>query len=718
MASSPSSRKRPRLDPDPALPIAAAEERRLFRLWVEASRLGAASAARRAQHPDGKEAEADRKARRAAHDAYLDALAALGLEERGLAYDPLSRRFVNHRAGLDPRPSSKLFFQYHPVAAAAACHPSEAAPHGAAYELLVTNHDTKRKAPPCTVATLERYLPRRYRGARPRRVGVLRPAGAGGEVECRVEGVECRVYDMAAAEGHGFNCAFLRAVEEDGCEVVYVSRSRAAASSAAAGEGEQEAAAPVVLTDAFFPTYPTLLDGGRLLLLGPLHVYQVDGAASEARDAMQSLLDRACGVLGAVVADRASASRLPYMRYDRQRHQREQGLAHARATAAAAAAAAAAVPSPPPSIEADARALRITGRLWARRYVPTFAHGWLSDDTAILLATVLRVFRPRGVLELGAWLGLSSRFILREGKGSVRRFVSVDHFKNTAVGNTARLEDVASLDKLYFSHLRFETFYANMEVHCFESEESGDDGGAAAAAAAKADAPEVVMLRANVHEAPQLLHSAGEAVDLVFIDAEKDAGRLARLLRTVQRLYPRAVIVGDDLAFAGVKQALVDVGVPEARLVTRAEAYVILPAEVGEGEEEGAGSRDKAAVLAAMEEEVAPQLAVPAWQREVVALIEQGKDAEAAALGAAHGLGPGDVLYSPGKSILHDVCRRRDEAALAFLDRYVKEELLGKGLKAEEEEGRDGGKEVPKALIPVNDVGLTPFDYLVDKINF
>jgi hypothetical protein len=294
------------------------------------------------------------------------------------------------------------------------------------------------------------------------------------------------------------------------------------------------------------------------------------------------------------------------------------------------------------------------------------------------------------------------------------------------VGNGSRLEDVAPLDKLYFHHRRFETFYANMERALLLDDDGGKGYEAEAGGAARPGGDggddggkqegcevEVVMLRANVHEAPQLLQAAGEGCDLVFIDAEKDKTRLAALLRTVQALFPQAVIVGDDLAFDGVKAALVEMGLPESRVVKREEAYIILPAE-GEGEGK---DRDKAAVLAVMEGEVAPRLAVPGWQREVVALIGEGRDGEAVALGAAHGLGVGDVLYSPGKSIVHDVCRRRDKAALAFLDGYVEEVVL-KGLEAEEKEEGEGGAPAARVLVPVNDVGLTPFDYLTDVINF
>lgn len=421
-SSSSPSRKRPRLSDDDSSSLpTAAEERRLFRLWLEASQLAAAAAVHKAQHKDAEEEEpaAARKARRAAHDAYLEALAALQLEERGLAYDPMRRAFVDHFPSLDGRPSSRLHFQYYPVAAAAADAQQQLPqqrPPQRQYELRVVNPDTKRRAPPCTIGTLERYLPRRYRGVSPKRVGVLlqeevaAPASASGGVEFRVYDLTAAPFATGAAAGAGeaFNRAFLRAVEGDGCDVVLLVKSK------------REAAGPV---DVFYPTYPALLAGGALLLT-PLHVYQVDGCEAGAKDVMQCLLDRASGVLGAVIVDREELPHLPSMRYDRQRHRREPGLARARAAAAAAAAAGASL-----GIEADGRALRITGRLNVGRYIPHFPHGWLSDDTAILLATALRVFRPKAVLELGAWLGLSSRFILREGQGSVRRFVSVDRFK-------------------------------------------------------------------------------------------------------------------------------------------------------------------------------------------------------------------------------------------------------------------------------------------------
>jgi hypothetical protein len=491
------SHKRPRLDdqapdsnaagaslpPSPAPTPGAAEERRLFRLWIEASRLAAASAVQRAEHPDGKEPETDRKARRAAHDAYQDALAALGLDGRGsLAYDPVSRRFVDHRPAVDARPSSRLHFQYYPVAQH---HPArqpppppppqqqqqhqqqhQQQPLQRRFELRVVNPDTKRRAPPCTIATLERHLPRRYRGASPRRVGVLRLLSEQAVACCEVAGVEVREYDLtaapfaaaaegAAADGGAFNRAFLQAVEGDGCDVILVWRGGGRGERPASQQQQQQQQQQseqqqrqrqrdVLRIDhdlLFHPAYPVWLEGGAGLLLSPLHVYQVDGCETRARDVIQSLLDRASGVLGALVVERGGGggpnnnnnNRLPYMRYDRQRHQREPGLAHTRTLVAAAASASSSSSSSSAaaaaSIEADGRALLVTGRLGVGRYVPTFPHGWLSDDTAILLATALRVFRPQRVLELGAWLGLSSRFILREGKGSLRRFVSVDHFK-------------------------------------------------------------------------------------------------------------------------------------------------------------------------------------------------------------------------------------------------------------------------------------------------
>ena len=159
------------------------------------------------------------------------------------------------------------------------------------------------------------------------------------------------------------------------------------------------------------------------------------------------------------------------------------------------------------------------------------------------------------------------------------------------------------------------------------------------------------------------------------------------------RKYHRATIVGDDYIFESVKKAVEELNLPD-RLVARNESYLILPAEAKEGQT----SITRQDALDVMKQ-VEPDLSLPSYQPEVLKLIEQGKDQEAVSLAQEHGLGLSDEFYSPGKSIIHDICRRRDEAALNFLQQAIESNQFAD-------------------KVPVNDVGLTPFDYLTHSINF
>jgi hypothetical protein len=81
----------------------------------------------------------------------------------------------------------------------------------------------------------------------------------------------------------------------------------------------------------------------------------------------------------------------------------------------------------------DGRVVRVVPGVASN--VPHCAHGWLSNDTKVLLSAAIAACKPRALLELGAWYGLSSRHIMtRAAEEGIPRmqFFSVDYFKNTA----------------------------------------------------------------------------------------------------------------------------------------------------------------------------------------------------------------------------------------------------------------------------------------------
>lgn len=145
----------------------------------------------------------------------------------------------------------------------------------------------------------------------------------------------------------------------------------------------------------------------------------------------------------------------------------------------------------------------------------------------------------------------------------------------------------------------------------------------------------------------------------------------------------RAVIVGDDYVFDSVRRAFTELQLGD-RVVTREEAYIILPE-----------ATDRSAALEAMARMEA-ELALAPIHTEVCDLIKKKKYAEAIEAARSNGMGITADLYSPGKTVLHEICRQRDDEALQVLETYC--------------ETAD--------RIPVNELGLTPFDYFTHKIDF
>lgn len=386
-------------------------------------------------------------------------------------------------------PTSKLWFQYRPAAATAQDYGSITSYRRIlrrAYDLRILSPETKRNR--STVETLERYQIRRYFGVSPKRLGVLAPASAvlrGCEENARVDGAEVRVYQWSDQTAPGVGCnEAAESAMRDQCDLLVVCT-----------RGELDVANDL---DVFYPAYPVLLPAA--VLLTPVQALQINGADPQAANLCEGLLQRICGVLGAVLLPRG-AHRLVgrLQRFDGQMWARGGGLSSGRE-----------------GVEQDARVCRLRPGL--ATHIPTCSHGWLSTDTQIALATALSVYQPMCILELGSWYGLSSRFIMeRASAGST--FYTVDWFKNNAHYGR-RMDDISPLDKMYQRHLRYETFCANMEPLL---------GGDKACA----------TVRMDIHEAVGLFAQHRVPVDMVFVDAEKNTVRLADLLRRTMISFPR-----------------------------------------------------------------------------------------------------------------------------------------------------------------------------------
>jgi GT2 family glycosyltransferase/tetratricopeptide (TPR) repeat protein len=158
--------------------------------------------------------------------------------------------------------------------------------------------------------------------------------------------------------------------------------------------------------------------------------------------------------------------------------------------------------------------------------LPTEHLGWLADSTRQVLTEAIGP-GTRLVLELGAWLGLSSRFILDHAPGAT--LITVDHFQGSPE-HQRRPEWRSMLPQL------FETFQAlNWDYR-----------------------RRMIPLRMSTREGLRRVADCGLAPDVIFFDAEHSHAALTAELELAHKLFPEADWVGDDFDDPGVGRAVRD----------------------------------------------------------------------------------------------------------------------------------------------------------------
>jgi hypothetical protein len=152
--------------------------------------------------------------------------------------------------------------------------------------------------------------------------------------------------------------------------------------------------------------------------------------------------------------------------------------------------------------------------------------GWLDDNTRELLARGLSE-ETRLVVELGGWVGLSTRFIADQAPHAT--VITIDHWLGSPEHHQ-KPEWKAMLPNL------FETFLAL----CWDYRHR------------------IVPLRMTTLEGMRLVASMGLAPDLIYVDAEHSYEAVTGDLELIHELFPDALVVGDDYGWSGVAPALDD----------------------------------------------------------------------------------------------------------------------------------------------------------------
>ena len=158
--------------------------------------------------------------------------------------------------------------------------------------------------------------------------------------------------------------------------------------------------------------------------------------------------------------------------------------------------------------------------------VPPDPHGWCQPEHRSMLAKRVGP-DTRVVVELGSWLGQSTRLLLELAPAAT--VICVDHWQGSTdmQGNAS-------------AEARLATAYETFLVNQWPWRER------------------VVPLRSDSCLGLRTIHDSGVTPDLIYFDSEHTTEHLTRELETARRLFPRARLYGDDWAWESVRRAVED----------------------------------------------------------------------------------------------------------------------------------------------------------------
>lgn len=173
--------------------------------------------------------------------------------------------------------------------------------------------------------------------------------------------------------------------------------------------------------------------------------------------------------------------------------------------------------------------------------VPANPDGWFCGENR----AVLQRLAPgaRIVLELGAWLGMSTRFIVDHTRGIV---ITIDHWRGSSEHQNR--PELATL---------WETFCRN---------------------AWDRHRDRLIPMRTTTLEGMRELADLKVSPDLVYVDASHETPLVIQDLTTAMELFPGAHIVGDDWTWDSVRAAAQTVEQQTGRrLVSHTTCYEFPP---------------------------------------------------------------------------------------------------------------------------------------------
>jgi hypothetical protein len=146
--------------------------------------------------------------------------------------------------------------------------------------------------------------------------------------------------------------------------------------------------------------------------------------------------------------------------------------------------------------------------------VPVDIHGWFDNRNKDFLLNEVLEPDMKVIVELGAWLGTSTRWFCENSSAKV---FSVDHWKGS-IEHQGRKDVKDKLPMLY------ETFLVN----CWAFRDR------------------IIPVRMDTISGMHYIHDNDIKPDMIFVDASHEYDDVINDLETASMLFPKAILCGDD----------------------------------------------------------------------------------------------------------------------------------------------------------------------------
>lgn len=145
--------------------------------------------------------------------------------------------------------------------------------------------------------------------------------------------------------------------------------------------------------------------------------------------------------------------------------------------------------------------------------------GWLHPSNKILLQKYINILHPKIILELGAWKGMSTIYMLTLFDGNI---ISIDNWSggNSILVNEKRKQK-HDVDKIYNQYLR----------NVYEYRER------------------VIPIKIDGRLGIKYIYELGIKPDLIYLDMDHTYDSVSKDLETIYNYFPNVPLIGDDIEF-------------------------------------------------------------------------------------------------------------------------------------------------------------------------